>query len=97
MRAYRAFLDPRDVSGCSGRCAPGKAGRTELVSLLARLAGLLDLAPTDDTRLLTARLRATPPGTDCVLGDAEEAAHARTADRMTHMWAHGSGIDRYLY
>jgi len=85
------------VSGCSGRCAPGKAGRTELVSLLARLAGLLDLAPTDDTRLLTARLRATPPGTDCVLGDAEEAAHARTADRMTHMWAHGSGIDRYLY
>ncbi len=69
----------------------------ELVSLLARLAGLLDLAPTDDTRLLTARLRATPPGADCVLGDAEEAAHARTADRMNHTWAHGSGINRYLY
>ncbi|SFD88125.1 hypothetical protein SAMN05216574_101166 [Blastococcus tunisiensis] len=69
----------------------------ELVSHLARLAGLLDLAPTDDTRLLTARLRATPPGTDCVLSDAEEAAHARTADRMNHIWAHGSGIDRYLY
>jgi hypothetical protein len=71
--------------------------RTELVSLLARLAGLLDPAPTDDTPLLTARLRATPPGTDCVLSDDEEAAHARTADRMNHMWAHGSGIDRYLY
>jgi hypothetical protein len=56
-----------------------------------------DLAPTDDTRLLTARLRATPPGTDCVLSNVEEAAHARTADRMNHMWAHGSGIDRYLY
>jgi hypothetical protein len=40
---------------------------TELVSLLARLAGLLDLSPTDDIRLLIARLRATPPGTDCVL------------------------------
>jgi hypothetical protein len=74
-----------------------RADRPELVSLLARLAGLLDLAPTDDTRLLTARLRATPPGTDCVLSDAEEAAHARTADRMNHIWAHGSGIDRYLY
>ena len=72
-------------------------GRTELVSLLARLAGLLDLSPTDDTRLLTARLRATPPGTDCVLSDAQEAAHARTADRMNHLWASGSGIDRYLY
>ncbi|TQN37311.1 hypothetical protein FHU33_3957 [Blastococcus colisei] len=79
----------------AGGCRP--AGRTDLVSLLARLAGLLDLAHTDDTRLLTARLRATPPGTDCVLSDAEEAAHARTADRMNHIWAHGSGIDRYLY
>jgi hypothetical protein len=74
-----------------------RTDHTELVSLLARLAGLLDLRPTDDTRLLTARLRATPPGTNCVLSDAEEAAHARTADRMNHMWAHGSGIDRYLY
>ena len=74
-----------------------RTGHTELVSLLARLAGLLDLAPTDDTRLLTARLGATPPGTDCVLIDAEEAAHARTADRMNHIWAHGSRIDRYLY
>lgn len=80
------------LASCSRR-----TDRTELVSLLARLAGLLDLAPTDDTRLLTARLRAIPPGADCVLSDAEEAAHARTADRMNHMWAHGSGIDRYLY
>jgi hypothetical protein len=74
-----------------------QADRTDLVTLLARLAGLLDLAPTDDTRLLTARLRATPPSIDCVLSDAEEAAHARTADRMNHIWAHSSGIDRYLY
>nr|WP_239521094.1 LuxR family transcriptional regulator [Blastococcus saxobsidens] len=74
-----------------------RADRTKLVSLLARLAGLLDLSPTDDTRLLTTRLQAAPPGADCVLSDAEEAAHARTADRMNHIWAHGSGIDRYLY
>ena len=74
-----------------------RADRTELVSLLARLAGLLDLVATDDTRLLTARLRATPPGADCMLSDTEEAAHARTADRINHIWAHGSGIDRYLY
>ncbi|WP_245159204.1 LuxR family transcriptional regulator [Blastococcus sp. TF02A-35] len=74
-----------------------RADRTDLVSLLARLAGLLDLSPTDDTRLLTARLQATSPGADCVFSDAEEAAHARTADRMNHIWAHGSGIDRYLY
>ena len=71
--------------------------RTDPVSVLARLAGLLDLPPSDDTRLLTARLRAIPLGTDCVLSDAEEAAHARTADRMNCLWADGSGIDRYLY
>lgn len=74
-----------------------RTDRTGLVSLLARLAGLLDLACTDDARLLTARPRGTPPGADCVLSDAEEAAYARIADRMNHMWAHGSGIDRYLY
>ncbi|CCG05696.1 hypothetical protein [Blastococcus saxobsidens] len=55
-----------------------RADRTDLVSLLARLADLLDLSPTDDTRLLSARLQGTPPATDCVLSDAEEAAHART-------------------
>jgi hypothetical protein len=49
------------VDAFAGGCR--RTGRTELVSLLARLAGLLDLSPTDDTRLLTARLRATPPGT----------------------------------
>ncbi len=74
-----------------------RVGRTSLVSLLARLAGLLDLAPTGDTRLLTTRMRATPPGTDCTLSATEEAAYARTADRMNRMWALGSGIDRYLY
>jgi hypothetical protein len=87
------------VDSHAGQLGSGytRVDRTALVSLLARLAGLLDLAPTEDTRLLTARLRATPPGTDCVLSDAEEAAHARTADRMNHIWAHGSGLDRYLY
>jgi hypothetical protein len=73
------------------------AGRASLVSLLARLAGLLDLAPTDDTRLLTARMQASPPRTDCTLSGADEAAYARTTDRMNRMWALGSGIDRYLY
>lgn len=88
------LVDPH-AEWLAGSCRSGD--RTELVSLLARLAGLLDISPTDDTRLLITRLRATPPGTDCVLNYAEEAAHARTADRMNHIWAHGSGIDRYLY
>ncbi|TQN37300.1 hypothetical protein FHU33_3943 [Blastococcus colisei] len=84
------------VAGHAEQLNPGYR-RTDLVSVLARLAGLLDLPPSDDTRLLTARLRAIPLGTDCVLSDAEEAAHARTADRMNCLWADGSGIDRYLY
>jgi hypothetical protein len=87
------LVDAHAEQLAGGRCAD----RTELVSLLARLAGLLDLAPTDDTRLITARLWATPPGTDCVLSDAEEAARARAADRMNHIWPHGSGIDRHLH
>jgi hypothetical protein len=75
---------------------PG-ADRTELVSLIARLAGLLDLEATDDSRLLVERLRVNPPERDLALTDAEERAYARTADRLNHMWAHGSGVDRFLY
>lgn len=74
-----------------------RANRTELVSLTARLAGLLDLAPTRDSELLVERLRACPPGVDLVLTEAEEQAYVRTADRMNHIWALGSGVDRYLY
>jgi hypothetical protein len=74
-----------------------RASRTEFVSRLARVAGLLDLAPGLDTQLLVARLAANPPGLDLALTDAEEAAYRRTADRMNMMWADGSGIERYLY
>lgn len=75
---------------------PG-ADRTELVSLIARLAGLLDLEATEDTLLLVERLVANPLDRDLALTAAEERAYARTADRLNHMWAHGSGIDRFLY
>ncbi|RBY82280.1 LuxR family transcriptional regulator [Blastococcus sp. TF02A-26] len=74
-----------------------RADRTHLASSLGRLVGLLDLSSTDDTRLLTARLRAISPCADCVLDDAEEIAYARTADRMNHVWADSSPIDRYQY
>jgi hypothetical protein len=74
-----------------------RVDRTELVSLIARVAGLLDLEATDDTALLVARLRSSPPGLDLALSEDEEAAYVRTADRLNAMWALGSGIDRYLY
>lgn len=74
-----------------------RADRPSLVAGVARVAGLLDLAPTEDTRVLVARLAASPPGLDLAFTDAEEAAYRRTADRMNHMWSLGSGIERYLY
>lgn len=82
----------RDLGGTRAR-----SDRTELVSLIARLAGLLDLTSTADTRMLVTRLSANPPGMDLALTDEEEQAYVRTADRMNRMWAHGSGIDCCLY
>lgn len=73
------------------------ADRTELVSLVARVAGLLDLEATDDTALLVARLTASRPEVDLALTAEEERAYARTADRLNAMWALGSGIDRMQY
>ena len=74
-----------------------RVDRGGLVSLVARLAGLLDLAPTEDTALLLTRLLAAPPGADLVLTEAEEQAYGRTVDRMNAMWVHGSGVDRFQY
>jgi hypothetical protein len=75
----------------------GRIDRPEFVSRVARVAGLLDLAPTEDTQLLIARLAANPAGLDLALTEAEEAAYRRTADRMHMMWADTSGIEPYLY
>ncbi|MBW0101513.1 hypothetical protein [Pseudonocardia sp. KRD291] len=67
----------------------------ELVEAFARVNGLLDLATTADTELLTARLQGTRG--DVVLTPAEEEAYTRLADRMNMMWAGGSALDRWTY
>ncbi|WP_241176161.1 LuxR family transcriptional regulator [Modestobacter sp. KNN46-3] len=75
----------------------GRDDRTEFVSQIARLAGLLDLEVTEDTHLLIRRIAANRPDRDLALTDEEEAAYQRTADRMNRLWGLGSGISRYLY
>jgi len=75
---------------------PGAADPvTGLVSLVARVAGLLDLAWTGDAELLRARFE--HPAGDVVLTVAEEAAYQRTVTRLNGMWALGSGLDRFVY
>lgn len=66
-----------------------------LVSLVARVAGLLDLAWTEDAELLRARLEHRVG--DVVLTGAEEAAYQRTVTRLNGMWALGSSVDRLVY
>jgi hypothetical protein len=72
----------------AGRHTP--ADRAGFVARIAALAGLLDLAPTAASQLLIARLAGSPPGRDLALTDAEEAAYAATAARITTLWAAGS-------
>jgi hypothetical protein len=85
----------------AGAEAAGAADRpplapTEVVAGLARVLSVLDLAVTDDTAPLTARVE-VQAGADVVLSLAEEAAYARLADRINTMWADRSGINRFLY
>jgi hypothetical protein len=81
-----AYAD-RFVDQLASRHIP--ADRVEFVAPIAALAGLLDLAPTQATQLLVARLSGSPPGLDLALTDAEETAYTCTVDRMTAMWPHG--------
>lgn len=67
-----------------------------VVESLSRALGVLDLAATEDTVLLTARLQ-VDAATDVVLTPSEDAAYARLVDRINTMWANNSGIDRFLY
>jgi hypothetical protein len=67
-----------------------------IVASLARALGVLDLAVTEDTVLLVARVD-VPAGADVILTPAEDAAYARLVDRINTMWADRSGIDRFLY
>ncbi len=87
-----AYAD-RFANQLAGQCAP--ADRAEFVVGIAGLAGLLDLAPTEATQLLVARLSASPPGLDLALTDVEEAAYTGTIDRMKAMWVHGSELTRF--
>lgn len=68
----------------------------EIVELLSRVTGLLDLAHTADTEALIARLWSDGCG-DIVLTSTEERAYSQLADRMTAMWASGSPLERWTY
>jgi hypothetical protein len=67
---------------------------TEIVVELTRTLGLLDLATTADTRLLTARLDATE-APEVILTAAEEAAYRRLNRRFDMLWAAGPSIDHH--
>jgi hypothetical protein len=68
----------------------------ELVEVLSRAHGLLDLAPTaDSTRLIA--LIAAAGATDLVITAADEVAYQRTVDRFTTMWTRDSNLDFYLF
>jgi hypothetical protein len=75
----------------------GDQACTRLVTTIAQLAALLDLAPDRDTEILTALTEAAGPGQDVVLSPDGEAAYQRYATRANRVWAHGDPLARYLY
>jgi hypothetical protein len=74
-----------------------EASCRQLVMRAAQIAGLLDLAETDDTTVLRGLLEAAGPAGDVVLTADAEAAYQRLAGRVNQMWGLGSGISRFLY
>jgi hypothetical protein len=72
-----------------------RAKPVDVVSEIARLHGLLDLAWTDDVQVLYDRLSGA--ASDVVLSETDEAAYQRTANRLNGMWELGDGLSRFLY
>jgi len=67
----------------------------DLVSVLARVHGLLDLAWTEDVEQLH-RATLAADG-DVRLDGPLEAAYERTANRLNDMWTLGNQLQRWLY
>jgi hypothetical protein len=75
----------------------GDEGRAGYIARLAAIAGLLDLAPTEQTLLLIARLTDRRPRRNRALTTAEQAAYAHTIDRLTRMWNLGCALPWHPY
>jgi hypothetical protein len=85
------------LADADGQPMVGGMSAGELVMRTAQLAGLLDLADTDDTKQLRERLAAAGPADDVVLTRDEEDAYRRTVDRLNAMWALGDPLARFIY
>jgi hypothetical protein len=68
----------------------------QLLEAFARVHGLLDVAPRDDTAHLIALLEADGDS-DLVLTPLGGAAYARTADQFNVIWALNSRLQRFIY
>jgi hypothetical protein len=88
-----AITAAAEAAGVSYRPPPAPV---EIVAGLARVLGLLDLAVTTDTMLLTARLEAAA-GDDVVLTRGEELAYERLATRFNRLWAADDDVAPFLY
>lgn len=75
----------------------GWEDRAGFIARLAAIAGLLNLAPTEHSRLLLARLAAHRPQRKLALTEAEQAAYAHTLKRMTGMWRLGCALPWHPY
>lgn len=78
----------------------GLSSGQNVVELLARLHGALDLEWTADAELLRTRVAGAGPGGtggDVVFTAAEEAAYQRLVDRFNGMWAAGDPLARWGY
>ncbi|GLW10157.1 hypothetical protein Misp01_52860 [Microtetraspora sp. NBRC 13810] len=64
----------------------GPGAGAGLVTVAARISGLLDLADTAESILLREHLAAAGPGADVVLAPAVEQAYLATARRIATMW-----------
>jgi hypothetical protein len=91
-------IEDSEQAATSSYGQPKRDGDTSVVQQLARLSGLLNLPPDDDTTLLVGIVRTSAEsGADAHLTPSQTTAYGKTVTRLNTVLTGGDPLARWVY
>jgi hypothetical protein len=95
-RALHRIGAPDLAEALESAAAAAEVAAADVVTALARLHGILNLASTRDVERMYVAAAAAG-SRDLILSPAQEDTYQRTVARLHGIWALGDGLERFLY